>query len=422
MPGTSRCAWTSHSVAFFVSGLNVPSVAASKLAASALAVLLLAGCTSLPSPFRRNAPQPGHTTLAAPVVVLTAQTIDNYLIVETRWERSGPYRFLVDTGSSVTLVTPALAKKFASTNTPAPATPHVRVKSAVGEIAELPAATLRRLELDQARFDEVPVLVYDCAPLTAHLGVKIDGVLGFPLFRETLLTLDYPRSRVVLRPANTTTPTPGSAISLDDANKTPLIHLQLGDRSLVALIDSGSDAPLCLNPVGLNPRFASGPRPGATVGTLTGDRPQQIGRLNETLGLGDYTLPRPIVDLTDELSAIGGAILKNFTVTFDQQHDRVFFQRDSHEPILSPSQRSAGVSFTKTPAYWRIAGIVPGSPAEAAGVQTGDLVTRINGEPLAKWDLIRFEQLVATADAITFTFLNGTAETEKKIGVFELVP
>jgi hypothetical protein len=399
----------------------VPSLAASQLASAALAALLLAGCTALPSPFRRAAPMPGHTTLGSPLVVLPAQKLGNYLIVETKWERAGPYRFLVDTGSSVTLVTPALAKKFASANA-APAAPHVRVKSAEGEIAELPAATLRRLELGDARFDEVPVLVYDCAPLTAHLGMKIDGVLGFPLFRETLLTLDYPRGRVVLQPANTTALVPGTAVPLDDANKTPLIRLQLGDRSLVALLDSGSDAPLSLNPVGLNPRFASGPRTGATVGTLTGDRPQQIGRLAETLGLGDFTLPRPIVELTDELSAVGGAILKNFTVTFDQQHDRVFFQRDSHDPIVTPSLRSAGLSFTKTPAYWRVAGVVPGSPAETAGVQPGDLVTRLNGEPLAKWDLIRFEQLVATADAITFTFLNGATEAEKKIGVFELVP
>ena len=410
----------SGGAAFFVSGFNVLTSAA-KLVPAALVALLVAGCTSLPSSFRRPPPQPGHTTLGAPLVVLPAQMLDNYLIVEARWDRSGPYHFLVDTGSSVTLVTPALAKRFASTNAPLDGL-HVRVKSAEGAIAELPPATLRRIELGEARFDEVPVLVYDCAPLTAHLGVKIDGVLGFPLFRDTLLTLDYPRSRVLLQPANTTALIPGTSVPLDDSGKTPLIRVRLGDRTLVALVDSGSDAPLSLNPVGLAPRFVNGPRAGATVGTLTGDRPQQVGRLAETLGIGDFVLPRPIVDLTDELSAVGGEILKNFTVTFDQEHDRVIFFRDAHEPIVSPSHRSAGVSFTKTPAYWRVAGVVPGSPAETAGVQPGDLVTRINGEPLAKWDLIRFEQLVATADEIAFTFLNGTAESEKRVRVFELVP
>ncbi len=384
--------------------------------------LLLGGCATISAPFRRTPPHPGRTTFASPLALVPAQTIDHYLIVEARWDRSGPYHFLIDTGSSVTLVTPAFAKRYPSSNAPAEEAPHVRVKSATGEITELPSATIRRLELGDARFDEVPVLLYDCAALSAHLGVRIDGVLGFPLFGETLLTLDYPRNRVVLRPANSTALVPGTALPLDDSNKTPLIHVRLGDRNLVALIDSGSDSPLSLNPVGLDPRFVSGPRPGTTVGTLTGDRPQQVGRLADTLTIGDFTLPRPIVDLTDELSAVGGDILQKFSVTFDPTRSRVFFDRDTHAPVLSPSRRSAGVSFTKTPAYWRIAGVVPDSPAATAGVQPGDLVTRINGEPVAKWDLTRYDQLVVTADAIAFTFLNGTAESEKKISVFELVP
>jgi S1-C subfamily serine protease len=80
------------------------------------------------------------------------------------------------------------------------------------------------------------------------------------------------------------------------------------------------------------------------------------------------------------------------------------------------------VSFSKTPAYWRVAGVVPKSSAETAGVQQGDLVIRITGEPVVRWDLRRYEQLVANASEITFTFLDGTAETERTVNVFELVP
>jgi C-terminal processing protease CtpA/Prc len=128
------------------------------------------------------------------------------------------------------------------------------------------------------------------------------------------------------------------------------------------------------------------------------------------------------VDLTDELSAIGGGMLKHFTVSFDQLRDRVTFYRESRESIQTPSRRSAGVSFSKTPAYWRVAGVVPKSSAERAGVQPGDLVIRINGEPVARWDLRRYEQLVAMASEITLTFLNGNAELERRVSVFELVP
>lgn len=164
------------------------------------------------------------------------------------------------------------------------------------------------------------------------------------------------------------------------------------------------------------------PRPGATVGTLTGDRAQLVGRLADTLTIGSYSLVRPVADLTDELASLGGGILKNFTVTFDQEHNRVTFQRATAAPILPEPRRSAGLSFTKTPAYWRVASVVPGSPAAVAGVSPGDLVTRLNGEPVAKWDIRRYELLVATATAIEFTFLNGPAEVPQRINVFDLVP
>jgi hypothetical protein len=389
-------------------------------AAFAALTLLLGGCSMVP--FRRAPLRPGNTTLTSPLVQLPAQNIGNYLVLEAKWDRSGPYHFLIDTGSSVTLITPALARRYPGRIPPPASAPHVRVVSAEGGITELAPASLRRLELGDAKFDDVPVLVYDCAPISAHLGVKIDGVLGFPLFGELLLTLDYPGSRVLLQPARNAPLVPGATIPFDDARKTPVIHIGLGNRSLVALIDSGSDAALSLNPVGIEPRFVSGPRSGATVGTLAGDRTQEIGRLGDALVIGGYVLPQPVVDLTDELSALGGGVLKNFAVTFDQMHDRVTFYRDSRDPIFSPPRRSAGVSFSKTPAYWKIAGVVRASPAEEAGIRVGDLVTRINNEPVASWDLRRYEQLVAKAREITFTFLNGNAESAKTVSVFDLVP
>lgn len=385
-----------------------------------LATLFFGGCSA--APFRSQPPQPGRTTLDSPLVVLPAQLMGNFLVIEAKWDRFGPYRFLVDTGSSVTLVSPALARRYPGRGGAPVGAPPLRVRGAEGSVVELPRGSLRRLDLGGARFEDVDVLLYDCAALSAHLGVQIDGVLGFPLFRETLLTLDYPGSRVLLRPVTSELPWPGSVVSVDDARKTPLIKVRLGGRSLVALIDSGSDAGFSLNPVGMEPLYAFGPRPGAVVGTIAGDRQQRVARLAESFGVGDYDFERPVVDLTDELSAMGGGVLRHFAVTFDQARDRVTFHREGRGPIMSPTVRSAGISFTKTPAYWRVAGVVPGSPAQAAGVEPGDLVIRINGEPMAKWDLRSYEHLVGAADAITLTFLKGTRETETRVQVFDLVP
>lgn len=385
-------------------------------AASALAVVT--GCFS----FHREPPRPGRTKLASPQVTLSALTVSNYLVVEAKWDKHGPYHFLIDTGASVTLISPELAARYGGKNPFPPGTPLVRVKSAEGETALLAPTMIRRLELDGARFEDVQALIYDCAPLSAHLGMKIDAILGFPLFRETLLTLDYPHSQVILQRRNAAAMIQGSTIAFNNDRKTPIIPVRLGDRTFAALIDSGSDAALSLNPVGLNPVFAVAPRPGATVGTLTGDRAQQVGRLAATLTIGDYSLVQPVADITDELASLGGGILKNFTVTFDQEHNKVTFQRDDPAPIAPEPRRSAGLSFTKTPVYWRVASVVKGSPAVTAGVQPGDLVIRINGEPVAKWDIRRYELLVATATSIEFTFLNGNDEIAERLKVFDLVP
>ena len=389
---------------------------------TAVSVLLILGLLSGCALFRREMPRPGRTKLDSPLVIIPAVTLSNYLVVQTKWDKRGPYHFLIDTGASVTLISPELAARYAAKDALPAATPMVRVKSASGETALLTATTLRRIELGGARFENVQALVYDCAAISAHLGVQIDGILGFPLFRETLLTLDYPHSRVLLQSRSAAPLLPGTAIAFNNDRKTPIIPLQLGEQTFVALIDSGSDVALSLNPVGLDPKYLVSPRPGATIATLIGDRTQQIGRLADSLSIGDYPVAQPVVDLTDELTSLGGGILKNFTVTFDQEHSRVTFYRESHLPVPAEPRRSPGVSFNKSPAYWRVASVIPHSPAADAGVQSGDLVTRINGEPVAQWDLARYQQLIATAESVAFTFLTGTQETVTHLKIYDLVP
>jgi len=191
---------------------------------------------------------------------------------------------------------------------------------------------------------------------------------------------------------------------------------------LIALVDSGSDAALSLNTVGLHPSFQYGPRPGVLMATLAGDRLSMIGRLAQPLVIGAYVVEDPIVNVTDELSSIGSGLLRSFTVTFDQKRNQVTLFRPTYDPIHVPPARSTGLSFTKIPAYWRVAAIVAGSAADQLGVQVGDLCTRINDEPVASWPYQRYSELVRTANRVTYTFINGKDELKVALPVFDLVP
>ncbi len=381
-------------------------------------LLVLAGCSSPVAPV---GPKPDRTRLDARLVVLPATQIGGHLIVEARNDRRGVARFLIDTGSSVTLLSAEFADRVGS----GPSSydgPQVRVRGADGRVTTLPSVAVRRLELGAARFEDVQALLYDFSTLSAHLGVKIDGILGFPLFRDTVLTLDYPGSRVLLTPVGEPALTPGASFSFNATSRVPLVPVQIGDRTLLVLIDSGSDGPFNLNPIGIDPEFATPPRPGATVSTLAGEEVQAVGRLAESLRIGSYVLPRPIVHLTDQLSSLGGDVLKHFAITFDQARGRVTFFRDSSAPVETAVRRSTGLGFAKTPAYWRVDSVIPGSPADAAGIQRGDLIARINGESVDQWNLVRYEEIVRTAAAVEFTFIEGRVESARTVEVFDLVP
>jgi hypothetical protein len=388
------------------------------IALAALAGLLASGCFSV----QRTAPKPGVTNIGSKPVTLPGHVIGNVLVVEDKWDKFGPYHFVIDTGSSVTLVSPELAKRYASEDPRPDDEPQVRVRSSGGGYALLDAVTLKRIQLGTARFEYVPALVYDCAELSAQFGVKIDGILGFPLFRKAVLTLDYPNERAILRADIPDDGLPGEVILFDNADKTPLIPIRLGDREFAALIDSGNAAAIDINPAGLAPKFTFGPVDGPMVSTLAGDRQSRVGRLAGVVRIGSFDVPQPVAGVTDELTSLGGGILRHFTVTFDQRHNEVIFQRDLSEAIRIPSLRGTGLSFRKTPAYWKVAGVVAGSPAAAAGIGPGDLVSKINGEPVTAWDPVRYEQLAASADAVEYTFIDGTRESVKTLGVVNLVP
>jgi len=392
------------------------------LLSAVVCLLFGTGCSSV----SRRAP--GRTVVEVQATTLPARIISNFFVVESRQDDGQVYRFLLDTGSTVSYVTPALAKALAVKPKRGAAPPKVRVRSANGGQTELEAIILRRLSLGDSHFERVPALVFDFTDLSGHLGLQIDGIIGFPLFRNTLLTMDYPGARLVIAPypaafAPPPRQTPRvSTIAFNNQQGTPLIPVQMGNESFVVLIDTGSDGSLSLNPVGLHPRFANGPRVGTIVSSLQGDRRQLTGRLNQDVLIGAHTIKQPIVDLTDQLSSIGGEFLRHFILTFDQRRNQVTFTHSADGPVTMEPRRHTGLSFARSPVYWRVLTVIPDTPTAALPVQAGDLCVRINGEPVDKWGYDRYAALLKSAAKITYTFLTGTKETDVEVPVFELVP
>ncbi len=395
--------------------------------ASAYGLLLIAYCLLSTGCVTSPGRAPAATRIEPQPVRVPARILSHFFLVESPQADGKTYRFMVDTGSSVTLVSPALAaalKQKENRKTPPRTQP---VRGANGREVELPAITLRHFRLGEAHFERVPAIVYDFSELSAHLGLSIDGVVGFPLFRDTLLTLDYPAAQLEIAPNPVVAPPPvrqprTSIIPYNRERATPHIPVQMDNESFFVLIDSGSDGGLALNPAGLHPRFTHGPRIGMIVSSLDGDKRQFVGRLEQNITIGTQLVSQPVVDLTEQLSSLGGELLRHFRITFDQQRHLVTLVRNTDGPVAMPGRRSTGLSFRRFPNYWRLLAVVPDTPNSALPVQPGDLCVRINGELVEKWTFERYAEVVQAAPKITYTFLSGTKETDYEVAVFELVP
>ena len=354
-------------------------------------------------------------------VEIPMQVIGGLAVIKTQGP-DGPWHFLIDTGASRTLVSPEFAIRHLKRPVD-PTPPKVWLRDATGRAVPVESVVLDRIDFGPANFQNVRALVYDCSEIGDHLGLQIDGVLGFTLFNNARLSLDYPGQRVVLSSLDDPTPLRGCVLPITVHNDVPYVQLALGARSLVTLIDTGSDGGLNLDPAGLDLEFESPPRAGTLIGTLHSNHQQIVARLKKTLYIGDHQLPRPIADLSGQLTSVGGEILRHFEITFDQSTNRVAFFRESSDLALTtPAKQSAGLSFSKARAYWKINAVAPDSPAEAAGFKVGDLVSRINGEPVEAWNLERFRELVDIGGQIDYSLIKGRDEETFTAATFVLVP
>jgi len=400
---------------------SVRKVAVLRCLLASVFCLLISGCIS------RTGRGPAATHVEPQPVRVPAQVIANFFFVETTQADGQTYRFMVDTGSSVSYVSAPLADALKRKEKRKGPPRTLVVRGANGKDFELPAVTLRTFRLGEAHFDDVPAVIYDFSEFSAHVGFKIDGLIGFPLFRDTLLTLDYPAAQLEIAPNPLVALPPvrqprTSVIPYNRELSTPLIPVQMANESFFVLIDSGSDLGLSLNPAGLHPRFVHGPRVGMMVGSLDGNKRQLVGRLEQNIVMGTQLVQQPVVDLTEQLSSVGGELLRYFRLTFDQQRHLVTLVRSSDGPVEMPGRRSTGLSFRRFPNYWRLLAVVPDTPNSSMPVESGDLCVRINGELVEKWTLERYTELVQSAPKITYTFLSGAKEIDHEVKVFELVP
>lgn len=255
----------------------------------------------------------------------------NFLVAEVMVNGQGPYRFLVDTGATQTVVSDkvieALGLKKIATS----------IMFGVGGEGKLESSIYRA---DSLKVGDVTVLNVALGTLgNPLLGLVMDGILAPGLFSDFVITIDYPKTQIEL---TRSAPASGTAVPVWCFSGLLMTPVEVnGKYKGNFLIDTGADATLLAHSMANNLGITKD-TPGATLNLPIGG----IGGLDDgVLVVPSVTLKTPFESqrfdklmaielhgmsslIQTELSGVlGYDALKDYRVTLDYQRAEIRLNR-----------------------------------------------------------------------------------------------
>jgi hypothetical protein len=268
---------------------------------SAWAMLLMATTFSLPAQVRPN---------STPMEIIHGKP---YVMVLVNGR--GPFRFVIDTGTGgQALVTPELADRLEL-----PVVGQARLTDPSGQGGQrAQVVQVDSLQVAGVEFAGIRAIRHGLA----GEDESCMGVLGFTLFRDYLLTLDYPNRRMALNAGALEADGERSVLPFRMPEGVPIVSLHIGSLRVDGQIDSGGDGLSLPAKLASRLKFAVDPVDFALGQSFSTRFHLKSAKLASDVRLGGYTFTRPFVEINPAfpLANFGSCPLQNFAVTFDQRN------------------------------------------------------------------------------------------------------
>ncbi len=329
----------------------------------------------------------------------------NLIVIPLKINASDTLRFLVDTGLGTTLLTDSTVFRQLGLK----ASRRIDLKG-LGEGQAIQAQVVIDVKLQVGRAIALHQnLIYVSSVqlnLSDFVGTKIQGVLGYELFSNLVVTLDYARQRMILTQAQDYHYRKGKGmrfpIEITDNKpyiQSAIIQSKKGEQANRLLLDSGAGHVLFLEGFGLDSSLFTYVDKAVYLGKgLNGAIVGNMGRVPQ-LSLGPWTWSQvptafPLTKLGSDSSrlhgSLGGEFLRRYVVTFHYLGQYVVFKpirRQWRRPfelgLSGVGLRATGVRFRD----YVVESVQSNSPAEEAGVLPGDEIWLINGVRSTQYSL-----------------------------------
>src|SRR5438552_11154889 len=248
-------------------------------------------------------------------------------VVEVKLNGQGPFAFTIDTGAGMQ------ADIDTSVAAQLKLQPNGRVLNGdpSGENdREVETATINTLAFGGAEFRKVTAVIRPQRITRDYPDV--DGILGFGLFTDYLLTLDYRSMQVRLARGALPAANGADILNFEIENRIPVIEVSIGKIRVRAHADSGNFVAGFILPEELVEQLQLLSQP-VTVGRARSVSNQieiKQAQLRDTIHIGSFDYPQATIAfpaLSD--TNVGFKILREFALTFDQKNKRMKLERAS---------------------------------------------------------------------------------------------
>lgn len=246
-------------------------------------------------------------------------------VIEVKLNGQGPFAFTIDTGAGMQAdIDTSVAERL-------------KLRPSGTAINGDPSGENDR-EVNTARIDSIAFGGAEFRNVTAVIRPQritrdypdVDGILGFALFTDYLLTLDYPAMQVSLARGALPAPNGADILSFEIENRIPVIEVAIGKIKVRAHIDSGNFVAGFILPEEIVEQLQLISEP-VTVGRARSVSNQieiKQAQLRDTIQIGRFDYPQATITfpaLSD--TNIGLKILREFALTFDQKNRRLKLER-----------------------------------------------------------------------------------------------
>ena len=372
------------------------------------------------SEFHETAPL--FTRISQPVSI-PAEVTGHGIFVSVMINGQGPFRMLVDTGCTFTMISPEVAAAVEARGADIE-DGDVQAVNGFGDTVSLPRVLLDSISLGGVQFEGV---VAGVVPLEVQSRIdrrELDGLLGYTLFSDLFFALDYPNQRLLMSNAWPANLAPVRAeLAIREISDVPFISVKVQGKDFEVMIDTGATDRLHLPPSSVaSLSWKIAPRPGLLLAAAGEIDREQIGRLSGKLELGQLRQLEPVVDISGGEPSLGVGLLHSFCLVFDESDNKLRLCSAESGLMPSPGERSVGLSMIADSAGWRVVAIIPNSPAEQAAIVNGDLVTSIEGKPAHSWTRDQIQDWIDAHESLALRLSGAAGERDVNLRVWSLVP